>query len=70
MRRLDMKRGEKVGLWKRFRRSLKDLKYEMEKNSVASNPPSSQGCCHMSEEEIERKRADYKALAQQRQQNR
>lgn len=61
-----MKNANKEGLWKRFPRSLKDLKEEMEKNSIANNAPSSHGCCHLPEEEIERKRATYKALARQR----
>jgi hypothetical protein len=52
-------------LWKRFVRSLKDLKADMEKNSVANNLPSSQGCCHIPEEELEQKRIQYKALARQ-----
>ncbi|HEC61495.1 MAG TPA: hypothetical protein ENI27_04505 [bacterium] len=61
-----MKNRRKEGLWKRFTRSLKDLKGEMEKNSVANNVPPPQGCCHLPDEEIERKRANYKALARQR----
>lgn len=61
-----MKNGKKEGLWKRFTRSLKDLKDEMEKNSVAKNAPSAAGCCHLPEEEIERKRANYKALVRRR----
>ncbi len=52
------------GFWAKLGDSLKDLKEEMLRNSVASSGPSKGSCCHVPEEELERRRQE--ALERQR----
>ncbi len=61
-----MNKAEKPKFWQRIKSSLRDLKSEMEKNSVATAGPSEHGCCHMPDEELEKKRSAYKEIARQR----
>ncbi len=59
----------KKGFWAKLGDSLKDLKEEMVRNSVASSGPSKGGCCHLPEEELQRRRQEAlerQRLAQQR----
>ncbi len=46
------------GFWAKLGSSLKGLKEQMYRNSVASAGPSKGGCCHLPEEELERRRQE------------
>jgi hypothetical protein len=61
-----MSKSDKPKLWQRIKISLRDLKSEMEKNSVANAGPSKHGYCHMPEEELEKKKSAYKEITRHR----
>ncbi len=57
---------KKQGWWAGFKRSLKKLKEDLERESVANahTPPSS--CCHVAPEELERRREEYRQAAEKK----
>jgi len=55
------KAGER--LWSRVGKYIRDLKKDMERNSVSAAGPSSSACCHAPVEELEKRREMYRGLA-------
>jgi hypothetical protein len=51
---------KKTGWWAGLKRSLRQLKEDLEKDSVANAGPSTSSCCHVEPEELERRREMYR----------
>lgn len=52
--------------WKRFKRSMRNLREEMYQNSAAKAGPSDDACCHKPVEELEKERERYRNIASQK----
>jgi hypothetical protein len=52
---MDMKQG----WWAGFKRSLKQFREDLEKDSVANSGSAPSSCCHVLPEELERRREAY-----------
>lgn len=61
-----MEKEEKKGFWQNLKHSLNTLLQEMRKDSAASAGPSGKACCHLPVEELERKRAEYRRIAEEK----
>jgi hypothetical protein len=51
---------KKQGWWAGFKRSLKQLKEDLERESVANAHAAPSSCCHVPPEELERRREEYR----------
>jgi hypothetical protein len=51
---------KKRSWWAGFKRSLKQFEEDLEKDSVANAGSAPSSCCHVSEEELSRRREAYR----------
>ena len=62
-----MRGKQKKEFWTQTKAFFQSLGEEMKQNSVAANAGKIEPlCCHMPEEELDKKRAEFTALAQAR----